>query len=160
MFWWMEFFFFTPESQIKNMFNLIGWIWQYEESETNKYGELRNIFGFLALPKTKALCKLYLFFILIIFSLFLSLVLNLNLLLYWEKIKSFYESFEGHVFINPFDRLASFYMIKKQKGNLVRMKRYQRSDAFSIGHFWLLYLFYWICKHVLLVPLGLNCKYL
>ena len=93
-------------------------------------------------------------------SLFLSLVLNLNLLLYWEKIKSFYESFEGHVFINPFDRLASFYMIKKQKGNLVRMKRYQRSDAFSIGHFWLLYLFYWICKHVLLVPLGLNCKYL
>ena len=44
------------------MINLVVWIWQYQESETNKYRESRrqkykkhNIFGFLALPKTKAL---------------------------------------------------------------------------------------------------------
>ena len=41
----------------ENMINLVVWIWQYQESETNKYRESRrqnkkkNILWFLALPK-------------------------------------------------------------------------------------------------------------
>ena len=54
------FFYWTLTN--KNMINLVVWIWQFQEPETNKYRESRhqkykyNILSFLALSKIKFPC--------------------------------------------------------------------------------------------------------
>ena len=55
-------FFISNNNNPKNTINLVVRLWQYQESETNKFRKSRrqkekyNILGFLVLPKTKSLC--------------------------------------------------------------------------------------------------------